>query len=76
MEAYAVPDQEATTIVQKFVDEFFCQFSVPSCLHSDKENSSTPKLSLLSASYYRLTIPGLPLTTHSLMGLLNGSIAH
>ncbi len=36
MEAYAVPDQEATTIAQKLVDEFFCRFSVPSCLHSDK----------------------------------------
>ena len=36
MEAYAVPDQEATTIAQKLVDEFFCRFSVPSRLHSDQ----------------------------------------
>ena len=36
MEAYAVPDQEATTVAQKLVDEFFCRFSVPSRLHSDQ----------------------------------------
>ena len=36
MEAYAVPDQEAITIAQKLVDEFFCRFSVPSRLHSDQ----------------------------------------
>ena len=31
-----MPDQEATTIAQKLVDEFFCRFSVPSGLHSDQ----------------------------------------
>ena len=31
-----MPDQEATTIAQKLVDEFFCRFSVPSRLHSDQ----------------------------------------
>ena len=36
MEAYAVPDQEATTIAQNLVDEFFCSFFVPSRLHSDQ----------------------------------------
>ena len=36
MEAYAVPHQEDTTVVQKLVDEFFCQFSVPNHLHSDQ----------------------------------------
>ena len=36
MEAYALPDQEATTVAQKLVDEFFCRFSVPNQLHSDQ----------------------------------------
>ena len=35
-EAYAIPDQEATTVSQKLVDEFFCRFSVPQQLHSDQ----------------------------------------
>ena len=74
MEAYAVPDQETTTVVRKLVDEFFCHFSVPVAYIQAKENSLRPNLSLLSASYYRLTSPRLPHTTHSLMGLLNGSI--
>ncbi len=36
MESYAVLDQEATTVAQKLVDEFFCRISVPSGLHLDK----------------------------------------
>ena len=36
MEAYAMPHQEATIVVQKLVDEFFCHFSVPNRLHSDQ----------------------------------------
>ena len=37
MEAYnAVPNQEATIIAQKLVDEFFCRFSVPNRLHSNQ----------------------------------------
>ena len=35
MEAYALPDQEATTVAQKLVNELFCRFSVPEQLHSD-----------------------------------------
>ena len=35
-EAYAIPNQEATTVASKLVDEFFCRFSVPSQLHSDQ----------------------------------------
>ena len=36
MEAYAIPNQEAPTIAQKLVDEFFCRFSLPEQLHSDQ----------------------------------------
>ena len=37
MEVYAIPDQEATTIVKKLTDEMFCRFSIPEQLHSDQE---------------------------------------
>ena len=36
MEAYAIPNQEATTVAQKLVDELFCRFSPPEQLHSDQ----------------------------------------
>ena len=36
MEAYAIPNQEATTVAQKLVDELFCRFSPPERLHSDQ----------------------------------------
>lgn len=36
MEAYPIPNQEASTVAQKLVDEFFCRFSTPEQLHSDQ----------------------------------------
>eukprot|EP00731_Ephydatia_muelleri_P018416 Em0011g456a len=36
VEAYAIPNQEAVTVANKLVDEFFCKFSVPEQLHSDQ----------------------------------------
>ena len=36
MEAYAIPNQEATTVARKLVDELFCRFSPPERLHSDQ----------------------------------------
>ena len=36
MEAYAIRNQEATTVAQKLVDEIFCRFSTPEQLHSDQ----------------------------------------
>ena len=35
-EAYAIPNQEATTIAKKLTDEFFLRFSIPEQLHSDQ----------------------------------------
>ena len=35
-EAYALPNQEATTVAKKLVDEFFFRFSPPEQLHSDQ----------------------------------------
>ena len=36
VEAYAIPNQEAVTVANKLVDEFFCRFSVPEQLHLDQ----------------------------------------
>ena len=36
MEAYPIPNQEATTVAKKLVDELFCRFGVPEQLHSDQ----------------------------------------
>ena len=36
MEAYPIPDQTATTVAEKFVNEFVCRFGVPDVLHSDQ----------------------------------------
>ena len=36
VEAYAIPNQEATTVAVKLVEEFFCRFSIPERLHSDQ----------------------------------------
>ena len=35
-EAYAIPNQEATTIANKLVNEMFLRFSPPEQLHSDQ----------------------------------------
>lgn len=35
-EAYTIPIQEAITVAQNFVDEFFCCFSTPEQLHADQ----------------------------------------
>jgi len=36
VEAYGIPNQEATTVARKLVDEMFCRFSPPEQLHSDQ----------------------------------------
>ena len=36
MEVYPIPNQEATTVATKLIDELFCRFSIPDCLHSDQ----------------------------------------
>ena len=36
VEAFAIPNQEATTVARKLVDEVFCRFSPPEQLHSDQ----------------------------------------
>ena len=36
VEVYGIPNQEATTVAVKLVDETFCRFSPPEQLHSDQ----------------------------------------
>eukprot|EP00731_Ephydatia_muelleri_P039166 Em1164g1a len=36
VEVYGIPNQEATTVAKKLVDEMFCRFSPPEQLHSDQ----------------------------------------
>ena len=36
MEVYPIPNQQASTIATKLVNEFFCRFSLPKQLHSDQ----------------------------------------
>ena len=36
VEAFAIPNQEATTVARKLVNEVFCRFSPPEQLHSDQ----------------------------------------
>ena len=44
MEAYTLPDQEATTVEKKLVDEFFCRFSIPEQLPSNQGKQFESKL--------------------------------
>ena len=36
MEAFPMPNQEASTVATKLVDEVFCRFIMPEQLHSDQ----------------------------------------
>lgn len=36
MEAYPIPNQEATTVASKLINELFCRFSLPEQLHADQ----------------------------------------
>ena len=43
-EIYTVPNQEATTVVEKLVSEFNCRFGVPRQLHSDQGTNLESKV--------------------------------
>jgi len=44
VEAYAIPNQEAATIADVLVKEFFCRFGVPLILHCDQGRNFESKL--------------------------------
>jgi transposase InsO family protein len=43
-EAYAIPNQEASTIAEALVMNFFCRFSIPRELHSDQGRNFESRL--------------------------------
>ena len=51
MEAFLIPNQEATTVAEKLIDEVFLRFSIPKQLHSDQGRQFESKL---MAEVYRL----------------------
>jgi hypothetical protein len=38
-EAYALPNQEASTVAEALVTNFFCRFGIPRQLHSDQDRN-------------------------------------
>lgn len=52
-EASVIPNQEATTVAIKLVDEFFCRFCIPSQHHSDQSWSSSPMWWKKYVKYYK-----------------------
>ena len=47
-EAYAIPNQEVTTVAKKLTDKFFFHFSPLEQLHSDQQRNLNRKLLLRS----------------------------
>jgi hypothetical protein len=43
-EAYAIPNQEAATVAEALVTNFFCLFRVPRELHSDQGRNFESRL--------------------------------
>ena len=43
-ESYPLPNQEATTVAEKLVNEFICRFGVPRKLHSDQGRNFESKV--------------------------------
>ena len=69
-----IPDQEATTVVQKLVDEMFCRFSPPEQLHSDQGAQFESKLmkEICKTLHIKNIIPEPHPITRSAMDWLNG----
>ena len=64
MEALPVPNQEASTVAEKLVDEVFLRFSPPEQLHSDQGRRFESNLVMEVLS----TKQGLHLITLNVMG--------
>ena len=53
MEAYPFPNQEATTVATKLIDELFCRFSIPDSLqHMEHQGGHNPVF------HHRQVLPG------------------
>ena len=63
VEAYPIPNQEATTIANKLTQELFFRFSLPDQLHSD-QGRQFESVFLKFADFYRFRNPELLLITH------------
>ena len=68
-EAFAIPNQEACTIAEKFVKEFICRFCAPFKSSQIRAGSLSPSFSKSYAPCSRLTKLGQAAFTHRLMGL-------
>jgi Mn-dependent DtxR family transcriptional regulator len=44
-EVYAIPNQEASTVAETLVTNFFCRFGIPRELHSDQGRNFESHLS-------------------------------
>jgi hypothetical protein len=44
LEAYAIPNQEASMVVEALVTNFFCRFGIPQELHSDQGRNFESRL--------------------------------
>ena len=82
IEAYAISNQETTTIAKKLMDEMFCRFSPPEQLHSDqgrqfestlmKEICDILKIKKTRASAYHPQCEGLvERFNHTLLSMLS-----
>ena len=56
-EAYAIPNQEATTVARVLVEEFVARFGIPRQIHSDQGRNFESKVFKKCASYWEWTRP-------------------
>jgi hypothetical protein len=43
-EAYAIPNQQASTVAEALVTNFFCHFGIPWAVHSDQDRNFESRL--------------------------------
>lgn len=67
MEAFAIPNQEATTVARVFVDEFVASFAIPRQIHSDREDILSRKCFKKCVRHWEWIKPEPHPSTHSPM---------
>ena len=72
MEAYPIPNQEATTVATKLIDELFCCFAIPDCLHSDQGRQFESEIIAHVCKLLNIEKSRTTPTIHSLMASLSG----